>query len=355
VRIVTRYVLQTFLPLVGISVLAFATVFVVVDLADHLSAFIDRGVGWRAVALYYVWYLPYVIVLTLPMATLLGTLFCVGSLVRHGELTAMKAAGYSLYRIAVPMLTTGAVLSVGAWAAADRVVPLANRRRSALEEGRFARPRSAVRRQVVLRDVDRQILSVGEYHTSRRTGLRVVLDQYEDRRIVERLRAAEMVWADSVWTMSEGERRTFRKDVEAVRGFASLALPRLTLQPEDLAQEFRPVDHMTGNELGAYIKRKMKNGGEVRRELVERRLRTAFPLANLVVVLIGVALGAGIRRTGRPLQIGICLLTCFLYYGSIQAGRAMGWNGILSPAWGGWGATLAFLGMGLVLIRRAPK
>lgn len=355
-RILSRYVLRQFLSPLGLSFVSFLAIFVVVDLADRLSAFLDRDVGGGTILLYYLWYIPYISVLVLPMAMLLASLFCIGELVRNRELMAMKAAGVSLYRILLPVQTLALLISIGALFLTDRVMSEANRRRAAVEQGRNPAYSPRIRNRVVLRDEDGQILSVGKYHPKKKRGRQVTLDQYSDRRLVRKIRAEEMIWEEDGWTFHSGETRYFEKEGrERVFKFETHRAQEMTLRPEDLARESRPVEQMRYADLSAFIRRKIRNGEEATRERVELHLRVSFPFANFVIVLFGVPLSSRTRGAGKSLQIGICLLVSFVYYGCIQAGRALGWNGLLPPFWSAWGANLLFLGIGGGMLLRAHK
>ena len=355
-RILSRYILREFSVYLVPSFVSFVAIFLIVDLAGRLSSFIDRGLTGSAIALYYLWTLPYISVLVLPMAMLLACLFCMGGLARRQELTAMKAAGASLYRIVLPIQVLALAISVAAFLVADWVMPEANRRRSASEQGREYALLPEVRAQVALREEDERILSVARYFPRERRGEQVTLDQYRGRFLVSRTRAEELVWHEEGWNALRGEIRLFGdSDREQVLAFESRRLEDLALRPEDLAQASRPVDQMTGAELRAFIARKIRNGERADREAVELQLRMAFPFANFVIVLLGVPISASTRTTGKPLLVGVCLLLSFVYYGSIQAGRAFGWNGQLPPFVGAWGANLVFMAIGGALLFRTRK
>ena len=59
----------------------------------------------------------------IPLATLLASIMTLGGLGERNELLAMKAAGISLMRIMAPLMILSALISVGAFFAADRLVP----------------------------------------------------------------------------------------------------------------------------------------------------------------------------------------------------------------------------------------
>ena len=72
------YVLRrTVIPLAFVFA-AFVGIFVLVDLFDHAHTFIDNDVPVRIVLAYYAHYMPFVVVLTAPVAMLLATLLAVG-------------------------------------------------------------------------------------------------------------------------------------------------------------------------------------------------------------------------------------------------------------------------------------
>ena len=113
------------------------------------------------------------------------------------------------------------------------------------------------------------------------------------------------------------------------------------------------LDQIDTQALRALVERKRMNGLEASRDRVELSLRMSFSFSGLVMVLFGLPLSSHTRRASRPLQVGICLLVSFLFYGSIQATRAMGWNGILDPAVAAWGPNALFFLVGAVMLKQS--
>ena len=71
-RVLDRYLVRSFLkPLTG-AMTAFLSVAVIVDLFERLDTFIDHDVPALTITQYYVATLPYLFVLILPIATLIG-------------------------------------------------------------------------------------------------------------------------------------------------------------------------------------------------------------------------------------------------------------------------------------------
>ncbi|MFC1693412.1 LptF/LptG family permease, partial [Candidatus Latescibacterota bacterium] len=94
-RKLSKYILKEFLSFLMYGIIAFAVIFILVDLVDNLDNFIDNKVRISLIVLYYIFNLPFIIVLTFPVAMLLSTMFSLGRLSSDNELTAMKASGVS--------------------------------------------------------------------------------------------------------------------------------------------------------------------------------------------------------------------------------------------------------------------
>ena len=104
-RIVDRYLLREFLLSLLLGLTTFVGIYLVVDLFERIDTFVDHKASPLTVATYYLYGLPVIIVQVLPVAMLLSSLFSVGLLAKHRELTAMKSAGLSLYRILWPIFS----------------------------------------------------------------------------------------------------------------------------------------------------------------------------------------------------------------------------------------------------------
>ncbi|HXO85923.1 MAG TPA: LptF/LptG family permease, partial [Gemmatimonadales bacterium] len=94
-----RYLLREWVRVFLVTLIGFPILVIVIDLTDKLDQYLSRGVSRGAVALSYVFDLPEKMFLVLPVAVLFATVFTVGALGRHSELTAAKASGISFHRL----------------------------------------------------------------------------------------------------------------------------------------------------------------------------------------------------------------------------------------------------------------
>jgi len=380
--ILDRYVSRKFLFNLLFSLTAFVSIFITVDLLEKLSEFIDRKAPAFVVASYYFYYLPYVIILSMPVAMLLASMFSVGQLGKYNELAAMLSAGRSLHRILLPLFVIGVLISGAMLVFAERVMPVANQRKAEIKQQYIDRmPRNLPARLSNLyfqesaghaaerRDGSvsnsgetpvRRIF-IGYYDEAGRLAQKVSIQHYNGIFIAERIDAVQMRWRESsgdtmgVWEMLQGYRRKFDGEREMFTRFDTLAMPELSFTPQVLTKVQKDPEEMSYGELQQFIREVARNGGNPERWLVDLYLKISFPLANFIIVLFGAPLAAGRIRSGGAVGVATSLVICFLYFGAVKTAQSMGQNGTLNPLLAAWLGNIIFLVAGLVILVKARK
>lgn len=381
------YVLRRFVFSLLVSLTGLLLITIVVDLTGNIDTFIDFQASPRAIALYYLYRLPYWTVLVLPVAALLGTLFALNSLARTSEVTAMKALGISLYRILMPVFACGVITSLLAFVLTDRIVPAATYRFNLVRDQitAYRRPDGS-RRQLLLQDVDGQLIFARSYDAAQERASNVTYESRNGHRIAVRANARAMEWRTDSWVLLDGvlwsvtdgeaggdeesatggeaggevanvdeEAAGAARDALTATEFDSLRLTRLTLLPEDLGRLQKTPEEMSYAELRRYIDRAIANGEDATRHLVDLHLKLSFPLTCFIIVVLGAPIGANARRTGMANSLGLGTMVCFVFYSSVKAGQALGWNQVISPWAGAWGTNIIFGILSLLLLRLAHK
>lgn len=111
--------------------LFFATLFICIFILlmqfvwMHVQDLVGKGLALNVLAEFFVYAVATVVPLALPLAILLASLICFGNLGERFELTAMKAAGISLFRIMAPLMICISMVSVGAFFFSNNVLPKA--------------------------------------------------------------------------------------------------------------------------------------------------------------------------------------------------------------------------------------
>ena len=359
--LITRYVLRLFLTAIAASLIAFVSIFFIVDLIEQLDRFLDRNVAPGYIALYYVYYLPYIFVLTIPVSLLLASLYTFGQLTRLGELTAMKASGLSLYRLLRPLLLVSAVVSACLFWAGEWLVPHTSMKRAEIKSEHVDMQGGEglhVRHEVYLRgEGGRQTyMRVFDGRSAKGSGI-CVTEFRRDGSVSSVLTAESAVWMDGRWQLSNGVERRFQigGGLSEFIAFAALEPEGWSETPEDFLRGQKRPEEMSYGELAQLIQNVRRGGGDVQGYLVDLNLKIAFPSAGLIIVLLGGALASHLRRGGVAVGFALSIGICFVYWGLLRFAQAFGHAGMLPPMAAAWGANALFGLLALVLLVRAPK
>jgi lipopolysaccharide export system permease protein len=358
VRILDRYVLREFLGYLVLGLLGILAIFAVVDVFEKIDVFLDHHAPLMLVARYYLFRVPEWLVELLPIALLLATFLSLGQLNKFGELTAMRASGLSLVRLLWPVLgvALGAVLF--ALVFNELVTPRANQERDRTFEERI----QGMHREAVTERADVTYLGVGGriyvmrlYLVREQRMHEVSLQEFARGQLVRRIDAAEATWNHGRWVFISGVLRTFAGGQEQARVFDRLAVSGLAERPEDFAKEALRPEEMNFLQLRAYVDKLRASGARVANYLVDLHLKLAFPLINLIVVLIGASIVTRLRMQSAALGFGLSVVISFLFYAVIRTGQAAGHSGALPPYLAAWIGDLLFGAVGLVMITQAQR
>jgi lipopolysaccharide export system permease protein len=358
VKILDRYILRRFLLTLIFALIAFALIFVVVDLIENLDKFIDRGVPREIVVRYYLFYLPYIFTLVLPVGVLLASLFSVGQMARYNELIAMRSTGVSLYRILQPLFLLGILLSLFDYYFSEQIAPIANDRKFQIKRQYVDRVPEYVwakKAHLFVQDSPTRRVFVGFYDAEQNLARNVSIQEYESNRIRSRWDAPRMRWDGEQWVLLDGYHREFVGDQEIVTPFGQMPFAGLSFRPYDLAKVQKPTEEMSYRELKAFIHDVQRNGGDPRRWLVDLYMKIAFPFSNLVIVMFGAPLASTKRRSGPMVGFGISLAICFFYFGLTRVGVSLGHNLRIHPWLGAWIGNLLFGAAAIPLLLRAER
>src|SRR6266496_3898206 len=111
-RLLDRYVVRNFLQVYLYCIAGFISIWLIFDISDNISSFIEEQIGLRLVAQYYATQVPQIFIILLPVSLLLALLFTLGRMSRANEIVSMLTAGISLPRVLLPLIGSG-LLTVG--------------------------------------------------------------------------------------------------------------------------------------------------------------------------------------------------------------------------------------------------
>jgi lipopolysaccharide export system permease protein len=357
-NVLDKYLIKKFLFNLIFASIAFVIFFLVIDLIENLDKFIDRNIKLPAILLYYCYYVPNLVSLTLPVSMLLACLFALGSMSQHNEIVAQKSAGISLYRIFLPLFITAFFISIFAGLFNELLVPATNQKRLDMyryDIKKYPRNRGSKRNNIYLQDLKERKVSIGFFNGNKNEALKVSFQYFDGPNLIRRIDVKKMVWAGNNWLLQEVVERNIQGSLETVTNYAELNLPDIQFKPESLLELQKQPEEMSFLELKEFIADMKKIGGEIRKWVVELHLKISYPFANFIIILFGAPIAAQKRRSGTAVGVGISLLVCFIYFLFIRTGQVMGHQGTLNPWLGAWFGNILFGVAGFYTLIRVRK
>lgn len=351
-----RHILRRFVVTLVLLTVAFVVFYIVLHYVEYVDDFMDRGATMRDVFLvYYPNSIPEIVKLTTPLAVFMSCVYLTGRLAQQLQLAALQTSGVSLQRLLVPFLIAGVIITGASFWFNGYIVPKTNEVRLDFEE-RYTKDAP---RQIDSNDIHRQegpgtIVTVKWFDRESSVGHTVSLQRYADsRRMTERVDALRMEWIDSlaIWRLQSAVRRKFLPDGSERKQILTSLDTSLTVFPRDFTRTEKDVEAMTIPVAAEYIESLERSGADnLGQARVTYYSKFSYPMASLILVLIGVPLAAVRRRGGQAVQIAIGLSTAFVYLALVKFTEPFGYSEALAPLVASWLPHAIFLVVGILLL-----
>lgn len=359
-RILTRYLLRSYLVPVTYCLLGFSMIFMIFDLFGDLNKLMDAKVTAGQIIAYYLCLLTPTLEYITPASLMLAALYALWQLSKNSELTAMRAGGISFARIMLPFIATGFVFSLLNCGVKELVVPPAIQWSKRFRDTVIKRDRETVQRNLpYFNPRDRRIWMIGRIDTDRPSQLSNV-SVTEERADGTRMRvwsASDVRYLDEQWWMFDPMVQNFDErdnpigqPAPAAPGLnAVLEMTEFSEKPIDFVNEVRSWDLLTSYEMWQYLVRHPGLSRTNRAEkLTTLHNRLAMPWACLVVTLFAVP--AGVRTGRQSALVGVfkAVAIFFVFYAVMHLGLYLGMRRVIVPWLAAWLPNMAFLTAGAV-------
>jgi len=358
-RLIDRYIGRELLTTLALGLGLFTCVLLTEKILDLTDLIITKRVPIRIVGRLFIYTLPSLLVLTIPMAVLLAVTTTYGRLAADHELTALRAAGCSLTRLSRAAFAVGILVLLVSLGNSLYAVPYGSRAfRDLLFDLARTRATVGIKERVFNDDFHGLILFTNHLDdsTGAMEGIFIVDNQDEESpRVItarrghvaadERQNVVRLNLQDgSTHTTSQGKPGHYR-----ILGFRTLKLALSVGNPGTLAAEEVAPDEMTISDLMAQVHERTRTKAETADLLASLHRRFATPAASLVFILLGVPVAIRVRRSGRGISLGLTLLLAMTYHVLMISGQGLGKHGILAPFWASWLPNLVLGSVGLLL------
>jgi len=339
-----RYITMRLLPPLLLVVFSTALLYVIGDLSSNIEDMARNNVPAGVILAYYANLVPQVFLDVTPFALMISVLILLTLLERQQEMTALKAAGISLFRLTIPILLVASVSAGSLWLLGEVVVPNSNREAQRLLDrikGReTTRTYRASDRQWLLSRDSESLYNFLRYDDPSNTLIRFTMFRVDENMDLKfylfsrRVRFFDGVWvADSGWF-----RQIFPDGTDEFKRISAPMKLEIPEGPDYFGQEYRRPSEMSVGELASYIRELVDSGYRPNKLIVRWHQKFAYPLSAFVMVLL--ALPFGLNRGGRRVTtmqgVAVALMLGIAYFMSTSLFGRLGEVDVLPPAIGAW-------------------
>jgi lipopolysaccharide export system permease protein len=348
-----RYVFGEFWRIFVTTALGFPVLVIVIDITDNFNTYLQRSLPKSQIALSYLYWLPDSMFMILPAAVLFATVFSIGSMTRHSEITAAKASGVSFYRFIAPIFA-GALFAVALGLVLGELAPHTNKRRlELLETQRFSS--NTDRFNFAYAADAGRVYKIGGLHlaTKKADGVEIERKGSGPNYPSYIATSSGASYTPRGWMMGRGTMHIITGNTTNITfTYDSLYDKQFTERPEALTASPKAPAEMDYAELGRFIRAMERSGTDVNVLRVERMLKIAIPMTSLVILLFGAPLATSTQRGGAAYGVGVSLATTVIFLMLIQLTKAIGGKGLLPPELAAWLPSILFGIIGLALFSR---
>jgi LPS export ABC transporter permease LptG/LPS export ABC transporter permease LptF len=358
-QILDTYILTNFVFYFTVLLSSFVTMSQFYNFFELLGDIVRNKIPLAKVFTYLFFLTPKLIYETLPISVLVGVLVTFGVLTKHNEVTAFKACGVSLHRLAIPILVASTFLSAGLFFFDHYYVPEANRRQDALRneiKGRAVRTYLSPERQWIFGKGPRiYYYKFFDKDENMMGGVIVYELEPNTYQLVRQISAERAHWQASLktWVFENGWRREFHGNQSIpMTAFQVQTFAELNEPPSYFLKEAKQDSQMNFQELDSYIRDLQQSGFNTVKLRVQFYRKFSVPLFALIMAMISIPFGFLVGNRGAMAGIGVSIGIAISYWGIGLLFEKIGDVNQLPPAMAAWSPDALFSLTGLYLLLR---
>jgi LPS export ABC transporter permease LptG len=363
-QIADTYVLYGFVFYFALLLVSFVLMTHVYTFFELLSDIVKNNIAMSRVFTYLFFLTPQLIYDSVPISVLVAVLITFGILSKHNEVTAFKACGISLYRLAVPILATSLLLSGGLFAFDHYYVPDANRKQDAIRKEIKGKPV-----QTYLNPGRHWVFAPGSHDDPHiyfykyldpaqklMVGPQVFELDPANFTVRKHISAEKARWEPGLkaWIFENGWSRDFTGRQLKLVNFSGQAttFPELEEHEDYFLQEVLQDQQMNFQQLAAYIRDLQRSGIDTITLQVRFYRKFAVPLFALVMALISVPFAFLAGTRGATAGVGVSFGIAMAYWAIGKLFEQLGDINLLPAALAAWCPDLLFSMAGLYFFTR---
>lgn len=347
VRIIDRYIFKEIFSLFVMSLFILTFVLLMGRILQLMDLMINKGVSIIDISRLVLYLMPPFLLMTVPISLLIAILIGVGRLSADNEITTLKSAGMSIYRIMFPVMTASILAAVITAAIGVYFVPYGNTAtRDLLFTIAKQKASIGIKEKVFNDDFKGLVLYADNIpiHGDYMEGVFI-----SDNRLVK---DPTTIIAEKGYLVSNPESMTVTlrlKNGSTHSVDSNLkTYKRMDFSSYDINLDLsnpmkkggsgalKEAEEMTFGELLEQVE-KLDSANAVKRKIIiEINKKFSIPLSCIVFAILGFPISIGQVRSGKSQGFTVGLLIIMVYYVLQLGGEGLGETGKISPVIGTW-------------------
>jgi LPS export ABC transporter permease LptG/LPS export ABC transporter permease LptF len=358
-QLVDTYVLSSFLFYFALCLASFVALTQVYNFFELLGDIVAHHIPLSKVFKYLFFLIPQLIYDTLPYSVLVAVLVTFGILTKNNEITAFKACGVSLFRLAAPVLLVSLLLSGGLGLFDFYYVPEANVKQDALRNEIKGKPPQTYLRpdRKWIKGQESQIYYYKYFDTTENVmgGVSVYELDPDTFHLLRWISADRAQWQPGIhaWIFQNGWVKDFKSVQSAdFKTFQATTFPELKETPSWFLKEVKQDKQMNFVDLERYIAELQKSGFDTVKLKVQFHQKFSVPLFALIMAMLAVPFSFLVGNRGAMAGVGVSIGVAIAYKGIGLLFEKIGNVNQLPPELAAWAPDTLFGLMGLYLLLR---
>ena len=352
------YIIKKFLGTFFFTIALIILIVIVFDFSEKIDDFIENQAPVKEIIFsYYITFIPFFTNMFSPLITFIAVVFFTSKIAYNTEIIAILSSGISFRRLMLPYVFSSVVIASISFYLSNFLIPHTNKTKIEFESKYIDKNTFNRRKNIHIQNKPGELLFVESFNNNTFTGYNFTWEKFVGSERIFKLRAKSAVYdtTNGFWQLKNYSLRQTIDDQIAFENGEQLDTT-FNILPQDFSDKVVKMEVMDYHELNDFIEmEKLKGSENIKFYLVEKYKRVSFPVATIILTLIGAALSSRKIRGGMGLHLAVGITLSFAYIVFMQISTVFATYGTLSPFVSVWIPNAIFVIIAIYLQRIAIK
>ncbi|MDR0443822.1 MAG: LptF/LptG family permease [Treponema sp.] len=351
--ILDRYLVRQFLPIFFIALSLFVFLLLLIDLFANLVRYLNYEVPLLTILKISLYFTPKSFSYAMPISLLFAAAYTLGDLYARNELTTIFSSGIPFWRFSISLVIIGLFASVFSFFFDDVLVIPTLRVKNDLSRRALRQHVTENNSDVVIKARNGRLVYSVDYfdHINLLLNGVSIIEMDGNGEFISFIRAPSATWRDTYWELHSAVIYHYENDIPRIR-----PLPPNTSYHEPPAMFRRKavnVEELQAKEAGELVNDLRAAGLAFFQAQANYYHRYSFAATSLIVMILSISMGGRFRKNILLMSLFASLSVAVVFYIMEMLSMTMAGLNYIPPVVGAWFPVLAFLVIGLFMLRGA--